>query len=346
MEISRDQSPANLLAAQGNGLTLILFFGSDSGHCTERAQTILAQQGLALSDSFRVSRLTGSQLQDDPSLLPTEASSLCFSGGRRLVWLTEVEERSGASAIQSYLKNPQGEGLIVVMAGELSSKSALRAAVKASPIALLVPCYPDGAREIEQLGKKLLAQDRITIDPDALKSLTELLGSDRMVTRSEIEKLALYAGQGGKLSQAEVLTLLGDSAAVSMNDAISAAAAGSFVKLDRAIQRVFAEGESAVAIIRSTMQYFLRLQNFVQLKDLGQSASAVVAAARPPVFWRDKDQMIDNVQFWSHKNIDRVMALLLRAEILTKSTAYPDQLVASQTLLQIAYIGRRSQSRS
>ena len=341
MELARNQSIERFLAEQGAQISLVLFFGSDQGLCFERAQAILHQQSVSLGDSFRVSRLTGSQLQEDSSLLATEVASLCFTGGRRLVWLTEVEERSGASALQAFLKKPQGEGLIVAIGGELSAKSSLRSSAKSSQNALLVPCYPDGAREIEQLCREIFARNAIAIDRPALQSLTELLGGDRLVTRSEIEKLALYAGVGGRLSQEEVLLLLGDTAAVSLQDAISAAASGSFVRLDRAIQRVFADGESAVAMIRSAMNYFVRLQSLVELRENGQSASSVVNAHRPPIFWREKDQMIANVEFWSLKNIDRVLNLLLRAETLVKSTGFPDQTIASQTLLQIAYLGRR-----
>ncbi|MCX8500774.1 MAG: DNA polymerase III subunit delta [Alphaproteobacteria bacterium] len=336
---------AKTLAEQGSSISLVLFYGSDQGLCLERAQEVLQLQSVTLGDSFRVSRLTGAQIQEDSQLLATEVASLCFTGGRRLVWLTEVEERSGSTALQALLKKPQGEGLIVAMAGELSAKSALRSAAKSSPFALLVPCYPDTAREIELLAKENFSRNSISIDRPAMQTITELLGGDRLVTRSEIEKLALFAGAGGRLSQAEVLIMLGDTASVSIQDAIAAAASGSFVLLDRALQRVFAEGESAVGIIRSAMSYFMRLQNLVELREQGQSATAVVNAHRPPIFWREKDQMIANVEFWSLKTIERVLTLLLRAETLCKSTGFPDQTIASQTLIQIAYLGRRDASR-
>ncbi len=69
------------------------------------------------------------------------------------------------------------------------------------------------------------------------------LGGDRLLTRSELDKLTLYAGDGGHIELDDARAVIADSAALSLDDVLLAAAEGDAAALDRALARVFQEGE-------------------------------------------------------------------------------------------------------
>ena len=86
----------------------------------------------------------------------------------------------------------------VFSAGELPGSSPLRRVFEAAPDAAAIGCYPDTPRERGAVIADALRAHRITASIDAAEYLVEHLGNDRLVTRSELEKLVLYAGAGGR----------------------------------------------------------------------------------------------------------------------------------------------------
>src|SRR5258708_24300708 len=97
----------------------------------------------------------------------------------------------------------------------------------------------EGERLVEGAAK---AQG-LSVDPDALEWIVERLGGDRGQTRSEIDKLLLYkTGDDGKtVTMDDALAVLGDTAAIGIDDVVGATCDRNVEALDRALDRAFAE---------------------------------------------------------------------------------------------------------
>ena len=152
-----------------------------------------------------------------------------------------------------------GDALTVVEAGDLPSRSALRRAFEAASAGAAIGCYPDTPRDLAAVIRETLAAHQVTASRDAGQFLVEHLGSDRRLTRSELEKLALYAGDGGRIELDDARLSISDSAALELDDAVMAAAEGDAPKLERVLGRVFQEGESPVSVIRALLRHLHRL---------------------------------------------------------------------------------------
>src|SRR4029077_2975482 len=98
-----------------------------------------------------------------------------------------------------FLADSAGDALVVAEAGELPSRSTLRRVFDDAPRAVAIGCYPDTARALAVVIRETFAAHRIAASRDATDFLVQHLGDDRLVTRSEIEKLTLYAGDGGTI---------------------------------------------------------------------------------------------------------------------------------------------------
>ena len=94
---------------------------------------------------------------------------------------------------QNFLAAPPGDALIVIEAGDLAKSGALRRVFEDADNAAAIPCYPDDGRALEDLVRSQLKSRGLSIDEGALNYAVSRLGSDRGITRSELEKLALYA---------------------------------------------------------------------------------------------------------------------------------------------------------
>ena len=66
----------------------------------------------------------------------------------------------------------------------------------------------------------------LTIAPDARAALVALLGGDRLASRSEIRKLALYAHGKDRVELADVMAVVADASALALDGVLDAAFAG------------------------------------------------------------------------------------------------------------------------
>ena len=237
----------------------VLVYGPDAGLVRERAERLCRGVVPEPTDPFRVAELSPANLRDDPARLADEAAQVSMLGGRRVVWVRDAVDGL-APVFESFLDEPVGDALVIVEAGDLASRSKLRALFESAGLAAALACYADTDESIAAVAREMLGQAGLTIAPDALDYLVGNLGSDRLLTRRELEKLILYAGAAGaqiKLEDVEACT--GNSAGHSIDDAVLAAADGDARGVARALARAFLEGETAVAIVRAAERYFQRL---------------------------------------------------------------------------------------
>jgi DNA polymerase-3 subunit delta len=235
-----------------------------------------------------------------------------------------------------------GDTLVITEAGELPTRSALRRAFEDAPHAAAIGCYPDSARDLAQVIRDAFAAHNIGASRDATDFLVQHLGEDRLLTRAELEKLTLYAGDGGHIELDEARAVIADSAALSLDDALLAAAEGDAAALDRALARVFQEGESPVTVIRALLRHLQRLHLLAARIAAGGSVEDAIRAARPPIFFKEQDSYRRQLQRWSTARLRRALERIAEAEFRMKLTGLPAETICREALFALVREARAS----
>lgn len=326
----------SFLAAPDPVLRACLVYGPDRGLVGERAARLARATVPDPKDAFRVAALTADTLLVTPTRLHDEAAQLSLMGGRRLVHVTDAGDAAGLLFARYLADPPAGDGFVIVEGGDLKPRSSLRRAFEGAKNAAAIACYLDGPREIEALVREVARAHRITLAPDAVPYLVASLGGDRALSRRELEKLALYAGDGGTVSRDEAAALVGDSADLSLDDAILAAAEGDPAACERALTRALAEGESPIRILRAALRHFTQLHRTAARLDDGANVDEAIAAMRPSLFFKIKDSFKRQLRLWPARRGAAVLAALVEAERQAKSSGMKDETICRAALLRIA----------
>ena len=205
-----------------------------------------------LQDPFRVSELGGDDLRERPGRLVEEAQAMCLLGGRRLVRVRDAGDLATV-AVRDLLALPAQEGFVVLEAGELPGSSSLRKLVEDAATAAALPCYRDEARDLGGLVRSLLAEHRLTAEPEALSYLQTHLGGDRGGHPRRARQARPLSWPTGPVPGLRSRTPPPWSATarhLSVEDAINAALLGRRPELERALDRLLAEGEAPDAADR------------------------------------------------------------------------------------------------
>ena len=321
------------------GLGMALVYGPDTGLVQERAEKLLKSVVPDLTDPFNVSDLNEDTLLADPARLADEAAAISMMGGRRVVRVRGAGNDL-AELVESFLDDPKGDALVVIEAGDLAKTSALRKLFDGHKSAAAVQCYPDSVRDLGDVVRDALRAEGLSIQPDALEDAVSRLGSDRGVTRRELEKLALYMHGRKQVSLEDVRAVMGDEAEARSESACDAAGGGDLARLDLELERLWAADTQPAQILRAAMGHFQKLLQARESAARGESIDNVMKRLRPPVHFSRATSFKNQAQRWSSDKLGEALDMLLEAESLTRTTGVPAEAVTGRALMNIAAMAK------
>ena len=321
------------------GLSIALVYGPDAGLVQERAEKLLKTVTPDLTDPFNVADLNEATLLNDPARLADEAAAISMMGGRGVVRVRGAGNDL-ADVVESFMDDPKGDALVVIEAGDLAKTSALRKLFDDHKTAAAIQCYPDSVRDLADVVRDALRAEGMSIAPDALEDAVSRLGSDRGVTRKEIEKLLLYMHGKKQVALEDVRAVMGDEAEARSESACDAAAGGDLVKLDRELERLWVSDTNPAQVIRSAMGHFQKLLQARESTSRGESIDTVMKRLRPPVHFSRSTAFKAQAQRWNTDKLGEALDMLLEAEVLTRTTGVPAEAVTGRALMNIAAMAK------
>jgi DNA polymerase III subunit delta len=322
---------------------IIVVYGPDRGLVSERAGNIAKNTGVALDDPFSAIRLDAADIDADPPRLADEAATISMFGGKRLIWVKGTGGPKFISAVTSLCEHPPTDALVLIEAGELKKDSALRKVAEKSAAAVTLPCYADEGRGIETLIDEMLNQHRLSIDLDARQWLKARLGGDRLASRSELEKLALYTMGQGKITLEDARQSAGDVSALSIDAVIEAVMTGNAAAADAAFGKLVT-GKQPTALVLSAM--IRQLQTLLPLRESmerdNKSIATLVAAWRPPLFGPRKTFIEQALANWPLDSIARALERLSFATLEARRKSVLEDEIIRFALLGLAGEAKRA----
>lgn len=267
-----------------------LIHGTDAGQVAETAGTLAKQLAAASNPPGEIIRLTEQDLAQTPGRLATEARSLAMFGGRPVV-LVKPGPQLTPALFDDLLGGPPLAAYIVVEAGNLKKDAKLRQIFEKARTAAAIVCYGADSRNLQQLIREEVEKAGLTIAPDAAQRLTQLIGADWAVSRAEIAKLTLYALGETQITLAHVEAVVGDASAHAFDAAISETLAGNAAGALGQLDALAASGTPAQVMLSLLSGYLMKLHAVLAAIDRGDSFDAAASRLRPPLHFRQKDEM-------------------------------------------------------
>ncbi len=317
---------------------LYLVYGPDRGLVSERAARIAELSGVDVSDPFAVTRLDAEQLRGDPGRLFDEAGAIGLFGGNRLIWVGGAgNDRGLVAAVGEIAGRLPASTTVLIEAGELKKGAALRRVAEETAEALAIPCYADESRGIQALIDEELAKEGLRITPGARDRLGDALGGDRLASRGELRKLALYCHGSDQVTEADVIASVGDAAALSVDDAVDAILAGNPAALDYALQRIIASKTAVYLVVAACIRQFQLLDTLRnEMAANGRSASQVMASGGRSIHFRRKPAIEKALANWQPAGIAKALDHLQRAVLEMRRSAALENDIARHALLAVA----------
>lgn len=319
----------------------VLIHGADFSvveDCAEQIRRLIQPQ----KDDFSFIKINKAQLKEIPSLLLDEGNAISFLGTRKLICLKDADNTT-TKAIENYLEHIQTNAFLLLTADALPKSSSLRMLAETAPDVLEIACYTDEIRDIQVLITSYLKERGYVPSQSAMTLLLERLNTNRLATKSELEKLITYMGQNNQINERDVEAVIPDTAMASIDMLCQAVGTGDQKTADKACQILLSSGETPVGITRILMAHFNKLLLGAEMAENRFSQEEILKKLLRSNQFKQKEAMSRQISIWKKPFIIKTLQLLLETEQQTKTTGLPPELMLERTITMITGLPKKLQ---
>jgi DNA polymerase-3 subunit delta len=336
---SRDAE--RFVAAPPEAVFLFLVFGADAGMVRERALAIVGKRVDDRRDPFQFVEMSGDAVSADPLALLDEANTTPLFGGRRAI-LVETGAKSVIPAITSLISAPPSDCAVVLTAGALKRDAPLRKLVEGAKQGVAIECQPDAEPDLQALIDRSLREAGLVASPEARGLLLGALGEDRLMSRAELNKLALYMHGREHVEDADVEAIVAHASNIASDRVVTAAFAGD-AGVGVALDAFFAQGGDASQLLFGALRYAVALHRgrLAMEREGGRPDAGVSALMRAGFGFMHRALMEEQLKSWSSSRLGALIEPLRAAQTRARANAAVAQMEAERALWNVARAARR-----
>jgi DNA polymerase-3 subunit delta len=277
-----------------------------------------------------------------PERLVEEAHTVALFGGR-LAILVKAGSRNFSAAVERVVAAPPGiDCRIIIEAGDLKRGAPLRTLCERAPIVAALPCYQDSARDLSRLIDEEMRRAGMAITPNAKVLLTSLIGGDRRASRSEIEKLTVYALGENSIDVPDVMAVVADATVAAVDSLIDAAFAGWASDVEINFGKVQSSGVSASTIAAAFVRQTSALHMLRLAVESGTSIDDLLRRT-PAIHFSRVKAVRAALETWTASRLERLIAQLGETSLEVRKNsklAYP---IIQRALISTVTAARRKE---
>ena len=213
--------------------------------------------------------------------------------------------------------------LFILNSEALEKKSRLRNFFEKSKAGLVsIAFYPDNFDTLFKIAQRSLKEKKILISSECVSILINKCANDRKNLLNEIEKIDLYSRDKKKINNEEIFNLINLSENHSINELINSCLVKNQKKLFTILNSNIFSNEDCIVIIRTLLKKTKSLLNLVVQFNLNKNINATIDNAKPPIFWKEKNIIKDQINLWSIKTLKNLIIEINDVEKKIKRTRY------------------------
>ncbi|MFN4170381.1 MAG: DNA polymerase III subunit delta [Pseudorhodobacter sp.] len=337
MRLSGAQA-ARYLAKPDAAKAGLLIFGADAMRVAmKRQEAILALIGPEGEGEMRLARINAADARRDAAALSDAMRAQSFFPGPRVAFLEDATDGMAPMVAAALSDWRPGDAVLVVTAGDLKGKSALKKLFEDRGDCVSIGFYDDPPTP-EEIEAELARAGLTRIAPEAMTDLAALARAlDPGDFRQTLEKIALYKwGDTGALTPADVAACAPGTLEADVDEVIHAAAEKRRGAIGTLMRRLEGQGVTPVTICIMALRHFRSLH--LAASDPG-GAKAGLERMRPPVFGPRREAMMRQAQGLGRAQAERALQLLVETDLtLRSSSRAPGMALVERALLRIASV--------
>ena len=211
-----------------------------------------------------------------------------------------------------------GNTKIILNADNLEKKSKLRSMFEKEKNFVCIAFYPDTDQTLVKLAFNFFKEKKISISSSSINLIVNKMNGDRKTLFNELNKLEIYSKRGKEINDKIITKIININENYEINDLINSYFAENQKKVISILNENNFNNEDCIIIVRSFLNKSKKLLNLSNEFLKNQNIEATIASSKPPIFWKEKEIVKQQIYKWKPKDIKNIIYKLNEIELLIK----------------------------
>ena len=289
-----------------------LFYGDNEGLKEETIKNLFEE-----NYQDKIHRYEEKEILDNINDFFNSVLTKSFFDNEKLIIINRTTDRVREVIEELIKKNPEDIS-IILNSKNLEKKSTLRKLFEKEKTIVCVPFYEDNNQTLNSIINLFFRSKKIPISQQLINVLIERSRGDRKNLNNELKKIECFSLNKKNLNLEDIFKLTNLADNYSASELIDNSLAKNTRKTIVILNENNYSDEDNIIIIRTLLAKLKRLLKIYELVDQKNNIEQAVSICKPPIFWKDKPLVIQQIKSWKKDHLKNLIYKTNEIELLIK----------------------------
>tara|TARA_B110000495_G_scaffold50686_1_gene42459 strand:- start:421 stop:1416 length:996 start_codon:yes stop_codon:yes gene_type:complete len=289
-----------------------LFYGDNEGLKEETIKNLFEE-----NYQDKIHRYEEKEILDNINDFFNSVLTKSFFDNEKLIIINRTTDRVREVIEELIKKNPEDIS-IILNSKNLEKKSTLRKLFEKEKTIVCVPFYEDNNQTLNSIINLFFRSKKIPISQQLINVLIERSRGDRKNLNNELKKIECFSLNKKSLNLEDIFKLTNLADNYSASELIDNSLAKNTRKTIVILNENNYSDEDNIIIIRTLLAKLKRLLKIYELVDQKNNIEQAVSICKPPIFWKDKPLVIQQIKSWKKDHLKNLIYKTNEIELLIK----------------------------
>ena len=276
-----------------------------------------------------------SEVLNNKSNFFEEILSKSFFENEKLIIISRSTDKI-TSIIEEILEKKINDLVLILNSGSLEKRSKLRLLFEKNKEIICTAFYEDNNQTLSSIASQFFRNNKIQISQQAINLMINRCRGDRQNLKNELNKIEGFIKNKKRIEISEILQLTNLAENYSVTELVDNCLAKNKNKTLNILNENNYNLEDCIIVIRTMLAKSKRLLKLFQEIKISNNIDSAISSIKPPIFWKDKQIVKDQINKWSHKNIELLIFKINEIELLIKKNSSISLSVLSDFIIEQA----------
>lgn len=276
-----------------------------------------------------------SEVLNNKSNFFEEILSKSFFENEKLIIISRSTDKI-TSIIEEILEKKIDDLVLILNSGSLEKRSKLRLLFEKNKEIICIAFYEDNNQTLSSLASQFFRNNKIQISQQAINLIINRCRGDRQNLKNELNKIESFIKNKKKIEISEILQLTNLAENYSVTELVDNCLAKNKNKTLNILNENNYNLEDCIIVIRTMLAKSKRLLKLFQEIKISNNIDSAISSIKPPIFWKDKQIVKDQINKWSYKKIELLIFRINEIELLIKKNSSISLSVLSDFIIEQA----------
>ena len=292
-----------------------LLYGENEGYKNQVIKDILT-----IDFKDNINRYDESEIINNFDNFITQITNKSFFEDKKIIIISRATDKINKFLEDIFSRNID-DVCIVLNAGILDKKSKLRINFEKNENLICIPFYSDDSLTLGKLANNFFREKKIPISQETINLLVERCRGDRKNLKNELLKLEIYSKNKKNISSQEIIKLTNLAENYSHSELTDSCLSKNLKKVVNILNENNYSSDDCVVILRIMLTKTKRLLKLKEAAKNQNSVDSTISSYKPPIFWKDKEIVKQQMKHWSLKRTNELIFKLNEIELIVKKQA-------------------------